>query len=196
MCRFVRRPRRGRGLVSLPCRGHRSPPAIRPAGFFMLINRRMETPVQPITLKPADGGDADCVRDLVRAAYAKWVPVIGREPKPMGADYRRAIAEHDVLLARAGTTLAGIIETMMRADHLWIENIAVQPVLQGRGVGRLLLDASEDRARRAGLPELRLLTNAAFSDNVALYRRRGFAVTKEEPFMGGITLYFAKRVDR
>jgi len=150
--------------------------------------------MQPITLRPADGSDAEAVRDLVRAAYAKWIPVIGREPKPMGADYGKAIDEHDVLLACSGTTLAGIIETMLRADHLWIENIAVLPVLQGRGIGRMLLDAAEHRARRAGLPEVRLLTNAAFSDNVALYRRRGFEVTKEEPFMGGTTLYFTRHL--
>lgn len=154
----------------------------------------METPVQPITLRPADGSDAESVRDLVRAAYATWIPVIGREPTPMGADYRKAIAEHDVLLAQAGTRLAGIIETMLHADHLWIENIAVLPALQGRGIGRMLLGTAEDRARRAGLPELRLLTNAAFTDNVALYRRRGFEVTKEEPFMGGTTLYFTRHL--
>jgi GNAT superfamily N-acetyltransferase len=195
MCRFVRRPRRGRGLVSPPRRGHRSPPAIRPAGFFMLINRRTETPVQPITLKPADGGDADSVRELVRAAYAKWIPVIGREPRPMTVDYRTAIAEHDVLLAHADTTLAGIIETMICGDHVWIENLAVLPAFQGKGVGRQLLDTAEDLARRAGLPEVRLLTNAAFAENVAFYERRGFRVTKEEPFMGGTTLYFARHLD-
>ena len=150
--------------------------------------------MQPITLQPADSGDAVSVRDLVRAAYAKWVPVIGREPRPMTVDYRQAIAEHDVLLARAGTTIAGILETTTRADHVWIENLAVLPSFQGKGIGRQLLDAADERARRAGLSEVRLLTNAAFVENVALYRRRGFVVTSEEPFMGGITLFFAKRL--
>lgn len=152
--------------------------------------------MQPITLIPADGGDADSVRELVRAAYAKWIPVIGREPRPMTVDYRTAIAEHDVLLARAGLTLAGIIETMICGDHVWIENVAVLPAFQGKGVGRQLLETAEDRARRAGVPEVRLLTNAAFAENAAFYRRRGFEVTREEPFMGGTTLYFAKRVGR
>jgi hypothetical protein len=36
------------------------------------------------------------VRDLARAAYAKWVPILGREPKPMTADYDAALAEHVV----------------------------------------------------------------------------------------------------
>lgn len=151
--------------------------------------------MQPLTLTPADSGDADTVRELVRAAYAKWIPVIGREPRPMTVDYRKAIAEHDVLLAHAGTTLAGIIETMIFADHVWIENLAVLPSFQGRGVGRRLLETAEDQARRAGLSELRLLTNADFAENVAFYTRRGFRVTKQEPFMGGTTLYFARHLD-
>ena len=40
--------------------------------------------------------DASAVRELTRTAYAKWVPVIGREPKPMGADYDRAVRDHIV----------------------------------------------------------------------------------------------------
>lgn len=45
------------------------------------------------TLKPRRATATD-VRALARAAYAKWVPQIGREPKPMTADYDRAVAEH------------------------------------------------------------------------------------------------------
>lgn len=39
-----------------------------------------------IRLRPAEPADATAIRDIVRAAYAKWVPVIGREPLPMRAD--------------------------------------------------------------------------------------------------------------
>jgi hypothetical protein len=45
-------------------------------------------------LRRATPDDAAAVRDLVRAAYAKWVPVLGREPKPMTADYDQAIRNH------------------------------------------------------------------------------------------------------
>ena len=45
------------------------------------------------TLKPRRATATD-VRTLARSAYAKWAPQIGREPKPMTADYDRAVAEH------------------------------------------------------------------------------------------------------
>ncbi|RVC49448.1 GNAT family N-acetyltransferase, partial [Mesorhizobium sp. M00.F.Ca.ET.038.03.1.1] len=37
----------------------------------------------PIRFRTAEAADAAAIRDIVRAAYAKWVPVIGREPLPM-----------------------------------------------------------------------------------------------------------------
>ena len=55
--------------------------------------------------------DALAIRELTRAAYAKWVPVIGREPMPMSADYDRAVREHRIDLLYAGDTLAALIES-------------------------------------------------------------------------------------
>ncbi|WP_436248974.1 GNAT family N-acetyltransferase [Mesorhizobium amorphae] len=98
----------------------------------------------------------------MRAAYARWVPVIGREPLPMRADYDKAVREHQFDLAIEKGAIVGLIETMRHDDHLWIENVAVAPEAQGRGIGRLLLDSAERRAVEAGCQELRLLTNGAF----------------------------------
>src|SRR4051812_8818836 len=84
-----------------------------------------------LRLRPGVREDATAIRDLVRAAYAKWVPLIGREPMPMRADYDVALAEHDFDLLVDGDTLVGVLETMHQPDHLWIENIAVHPDRQG-----------------------------------------------------------------
>ena len=43
--------------------------------------------------------DAAAIRELTREAYAKWLPVIGREPKPMTADYEEAVRKHRFDLA-------------------------------------------------------------------------------------------------
>ena len=65
----------------------------------------------------------------------------------------------------------GLIETIPRLDHLWIENVAVAPGQQGRGYGRLPLAHVEVRAAEFGLYEIRLMTNAAFAANLAFYAR-------------------------
>ena len=65
---------------------------------------------------------------------------------------------------------------------------------EGHGHGRHLLRHAEALAASLRLPELRLYTNKAFAWNVEFYGRHGYAVDREEPFMGGFTVYMSKPV--
>ena len=147
-----------------------------------------------VEIRSAVLADAASIRVLTRTAYAKWVALIGREPLPMQADYERAVAEHTIDLLIVDGALAGLVETILRPDHLWIENVAVAPEQQGRGFGRLLLAHAERRAIQAGRSEIRLLTNQAFAANLELYARRGYTVNRTEPFRGGTTVHMSKRI--
>ena len=147
-----------------------------------------------LVLRRAAAADAAAVRALTRQAYAKWVPLIGREPKPMQADYDRAVREHRIDLALLGGALAGLIETIDRPDHLLIENVAVAPASQGRGVGRRLMAHAEQLAAEQGHAELRLYTNARFEENVALYRRLGYRVDREDEGPLGVAVHMSKRI--
>lgn len=149
-----------------------------------------------VEFRSAKPEDAAMIRDVVRAAYARWVPVIGREPRPMAVDYDQAVREHWIDVVSIGPRIVGLIQMMLREDHLWIENVAVRPEDQGRGLGRQLLAHAERRAIEAGCTETRLLTNAAFEANVALYERTGYVIVKREPFMGGTTVYMSKSLGR
>jgi hypothetical protein len=55
-----------------------------------------------VTLRPAVITDASAIRELTRYAYAKWVPMIGREPKPMTADYAEAVRKYRIDLLYVG----------------------------------------------------------------------------------------------
>lgn len=146
-------------------------------------------------LRQAVAGDAAAIRALTRAAYAKWVPVIGREPLPMAADYEAAVAKHRFDLLYVEGTLAALIETIAKGDHLLIENVAVDPAFQKRGLGRKLMAHAETVASSMGYRVLRLYTSKQFAGNVALYQRLGYRVDKEEEFKGGVTVYMSKRIE-
>jgi hypothetical protein len=66
-------------------------------------------------LRRATPDDAAAVRALVRSAYAKWVPIIGREPVPMTADFDLAVRNHIVDLlfvdGRPNVSACGSIQT-------------------------------------------------------------------------------------
>ena len=146
------------------------------------------------TLKRAGAADAAAVRALTRDAYAKWVPVIGREPRPMTKNYDPAVKLNRIDLALVDGELVGLIETVDRSDHLLIENVAVAPQRHGQGIGRALLAHAETVARAAGYREVRLYTNQRFEANVQLYLKLGYAIDREETSELGVTVYMSKRI--
>ncbi len=138
--------------------------------------------------------DASAIRALTRTAYAKWVPLIGREPLPMTADYEKALQIHRFDLLFVEETLAGLIETVPQFDHLLIENVAVAPLHQRRGFGRKLMVHAELLAVQLGFGEIRLYTNHRFAENIQLYGRLGYRVDLEETLNGGVAVHMSKRV--
>jgi len=144
-------------------------------------------------MRRAIAADAAIVRDQTRAAYAKWIPLIGREPKPMTANYERAVVEHIIDLYEEDDVPVALVEVIPQATCLLIENIAVHPSQQGKGLGDLLLKHAEMIAHSLHLDELQLYTNAAFASNIAFYARRGFEEFHREPFpAGGVTVHMRK----
>jgi GNAT superfamily N-acetyltransferase len=150
----------------------------------------MEKPL--LDLKRATLADAWAVRDLVRGAYAQWVPVIGREPKPMGADYEAAVRDHLVDLLYVDFDLAGVIEMVPEAGQLLIENVAVAPAFRGRRLGLALLGHAESVARALGFSRLRLYTNQKFAANIGLYEGCGYAIDRSEPISDGVVIHMSK----
>lgn len=148
-----------------------------------------------LPLRRATGADADAILALTRAAYADWAALIGRDPKPMTADYGRAVRDHHIDLHEIDGVLIALIELIRHPDHLSIENIAVHPDHHRRGLGGALMDHAETRARDLGHPEIRLYTNAAFASNLAFYARRGFTEYRRAPIdAGGEIVHMRKPV--
>ena len=145
-------------------------------------------------VRQAVAADAPAIRELTRAAYAKWVPLIGREPKPMTADYDDAVARHRFDLLYVEGTLAALIETIREPNHLLVENVAVSPSFQGRGLGRRLMAHAEQLAASSGFGEVRLYTNKRFAANVELYLRLGYRVDREEVLPVGTAVHMSKRL--
>lgn len=130
--------------------------------------------IERLPLRRAGASDAQAVLALTRMAYSQWVPLIGREPKPMTADYERAVAEHMIDLWEESGELLALIEMIPEVNFLLVENIAVRPGQQGRGVGEKLLHHAEQLALSLGFDNVQLYTNSAFESNLQFYARRGY----------------------
>jgi ribosomal protein S18 acetylase RimI-like enzyme len=145
-------------------------------------------------IRTARAGDRAAVEAIVQAAYSLYVERIGKPPGPMLDDYARRIAEGVVtLLEEADGRVAGIIVLLPKEDHLLLDNIAVRPDRQARGLGRTLIAFAEAEARRLGFAELRLYTHEKMTENIALYTRLGFEETGRAREAGYDRVFMRKR---
>ena len=80
-------------------------------------------------LRRAVPADVEALNALARAAYAVYLPVIGREPMPMAVDWRTLLGEQEIWLIdepEHGRALASLA-LQVKPDHLVIWSVAVQP---------------------------------------------------------------------
>lgn len=61
-----------------------------------------------------------------------------------------------------------------RADHVHLENTAVDPAPQGRGLGRALIAFAEQRARHCGFSRIERYSHAKMTDHLAPYPGLGY----------------------
>jgi ribosomal protein S18 acetylase RimI-like enzyme len=112
----------------------------------------------------------------------------------MVADYPAAVAEHEVWVALTGDAIVGLLVLVPSADHLLLENIAVDPGYQGRGIGARLLAVADEQAAAAGLGEIRLYTHVLMTENQAYYPRYGYVETHRANVDGYDRVFYRKRV--
>ena len=118
-------------------------------------------------LRRAVTADAPAIRALTRLAYAKWVPIAGREPLPMRVDYEAALRDHRIDLLYRGGDLAALIETV--AEPLALEGGRYGDVLD-QDLGflhyRTLAPKSRPKSRRRAAGRRRGGGHADAHDNV------------------------------
>ena len=145
-------------------------------------------------IRPATAHDVAPVQALIEAAYALYIPRIGARPGPMLEDYAAMIAQGRVEVFEEQGQVLGVLVLIAQADGLLLDNVAVSPAAQGRGLGRQLMAHAEARARQLGLEVVRLYTNEAMSENLGLYERLGYRETHRAVQAGFRRVFMEKRL--
>jgi uncharacterized protein YhfF/GNAT superfamily N-acetyltransferase len=119
---------------------------------------------------------------------------------PASADREQEIADAIAPAIAALTTDGGEryerfwawVSCMLPPEPHWLlDQVAVEPAAQGRGIGGAMLRFAIERAEREGLP---LCLETAVPGNVPLYERFGFRVMREaDAPTGGPHIWFMRR---
>ena len=98
-----------------------------------------------------------------------------------------------MLVARSAGRLVGAVRARRREDAWDVGRLMVAPDLQGRGLGRMLLERIE-AAAPAGVTSCSLFTGAGSLRNQRLYRKAGYRLRGEvEPGVVRLTKTVGKR---
>lgn len=86
-----------------------------------------------------------------------------------------------ILFAKLGDEVVGTCALLRQGDQWELTKMAVTQAHQGRKIGKKLMLAIIERARRLGIAQLYLVTNSGLTPAVNLYRGMGFRVTRSGP---------------
>lgn len=151
---------------------------------------------EDLAVRPAKPVEMENMREIAYAAYEKYVDRIGRRPAPMDADFETHIKMREAFVVDYKKVVAGYIILFPQGDHIFVENVAVQPSLHGLGIGKVLLDFAEKEAARFGLRALELYTNALMTENLEFYDRMGLVETDRRVEDGFDRVFFRKTLKR
>ena len=155
-------------------------------------NDGARAPAPDIVLRPAHDDDAAAIAHCVEAAYRHYIPRIGKPPGPMQDDYAEVVRRHRVFIAEMSGAPAGVLVLMRTPRGILLDNIAVHPEHQRRGIGRRLLALAESETRALGYSQLELYTHERMAENIAFYRRAGYAETARRRERGYERVYMRK----
>jgi GNAT superfamily N-acetyltransferase len=151
-----------------------------------------DTTPGPLSPRRATATDLPAIKALIDAAYARYLTRMDKPPGPMLRDYGPSVEAGTTWVT--GSPITAVLTLYPRGDHLLVENIAVHPGAQGRGLGRVLMSFAEEEAARRGLTRLTLFTHEVMTENQAIYARLGYTEVERRAENGYRRIYMEKRL--
>lgn len=144
----------------------------------------------PLSFRRAEAADIDAIVRLVNAAYrgessrAGWTTeadLLGGQRTDAG-EVRELIETGDslILLGHQSHDLAGSLHLKREGGSAYLGMFAIQPTLQGAGLGKRFLDEAERLASHEWQAQaMRMTVISSRQELIAYYERRGYRRTGE-----------------
>jgi ribosomal protein S18 acetylase RimI-like enzyme len=146
----------------------------------------------PPGLRRATAADLPAIKAIIDAAYTGYLTRMDKPPGPMLRDYGPSVADGTTWVT--GSPVTAVLTLYPRDDHLFIDNVAVHPSAQGRGLGRALMSFAEEEAARLGFTRISLFTHEVMTENQAIYARLGYVEVERRTEDGYRRIYMEKRL--
>jgi ribosomal protein S18 acetylase RimI-like enzyme len=132
-------------------------------------------------IRPALPADAESLVCLINAAFRVEQPFI--EGERINAEgVRSYMAKGKFLVAGNSAGLVACVYVELRGDRGYLGLLGVDPLRQGTGLGRKMMDAAENYFREAGCGAVDLRVISARTPLPAFYRHLGYLEIGTAPF--------------
>lgn len=134
----------------------------------------------PLLIRRATLEDMDDMIAVVNAAFAIETFLEGRR-----TDRERMSAmmhSGEFLLAEQGGRIVACVYVEQRVSRGYFGMLAVDPKRQGEGLGRKMIEATENRFRQAGCTHVDIAVLSLRSELLAFYQKLGYTQTGTEEF--------------
>ena len=145
-------------------------------------------------IQRAQPADAVEMKDCVKAAYRHYIARIGKPPGPMLDDYSEVIEHHQAFIAVESGQIVGVLVLIRKNDGIRMDNVAVLPKYQGKGLGHQLIQFAEAQALEKGFKNLDIYTHELMKESIDMYKRLGYIENKRCTEKGYQRIYMRKRL--
>ena len=155
----------------------------------------MSGPAAAYRIRRARLRDRHAVRHLVDTAYSRQVEALGLAPTHRKICFWWHILTRKLWLLENGQELVGLIGLLDGSIQLFIFLVTILPSAQHRGLGRMLIEFAESKARHRGFRRLQLDTPEGFINAIEFYRHLGFIDIGRQDRDGYVSVVLIKRLD-
>jgi putative acetyltransferase len=144
--------------------------------MHMTLAKEQSLPAAKIGIRQFQAGDAAAFRRLNEEWITRYFRIEPKEELVL-ADPQKVILDSGgrIFFATAGERCIGCCGLIrLNEKEFEVAKMAVEPSYQGAGIGRRLLQAVIEEARRAGAHRLYLETNHVLTPAIRLYESLGF----------------------
>lgn len=146
-----------------------------------------------VSIRDAAPADAAAIADLTRRAFAQQAALYADDTLPPLADTAETVLDamnRGVVLVTedAAGAVVGSVRGEFRGECCLVGRLVVEPAMQGRGIGRALASALEERFASAGRFEI--ITGHRSEPALHLYESLGYTRERTEYVHDRLTLVF------
>jgi len=138
------------------------------------------------TIRPAAEPEAERIADVVNAAFEveRGMRASGDRTSPEGV--RNEMLRGTFFVAEQNGRIVGTVLTRINATTGYFGMLAVEPGLQGSGIGRALREHVEAYCKARGCTQMTLTTGDFRTELPPYYARAGYRIVSYEPAPGSV----------